>query len=618
MRPELLYQLKFISDLAEGPGGLPLFVLSDIERPENEAPRYRSRLCTWDRGLKFLTQGEAKSPKWKGGYIYFTRKVDKASQLFRLPLSGGEPEQITKFKAGVESYEPSPDGKSVALLSRGDYQAPKPDEPKVYTNWPYKFDGRGLLPARPRGLWLFSDAEPRLLAEGPEDIEELAWLPDSSGIVYVAPGSAKEKWSWLQRAYQVNLSGNKRELFGGIGPITGLEAEPAGKGLVYLAHAHEHGGGTELSLYYRPFGGEPLRLAEGSFRNSLNSDCRYGGYFQNPRFAPDGTVHLVATQQGVARLLRVTLSGEVEAVSAPDQSVAAFAFPGADPYLLCESFTSAPRLFKGAELLYDPNPDELGVVAAPQTISWTSPQGHTVSGWALLPEGAGPHPVVLYIHGGPHTAFGSALVHEFQCYRQAGLAVLYSNPRGSTGYGQAFANLNHRWGQDDEADLMGFLDYALATLPLDASRVGVAGGSYGGFMTNWLCARFPGRFRAAVTDRSICNWTSFFGASDIGPRFTYLELGAAPWQDPEVLWQKSPLRLAHQAKTPTLVVHSEQDHRCPVDQGETWYTVLLHQGVDAEFLRVPDEGHELSRSGRPDRRVRRLEAYLDWWERHLR
>jgi dipeptidyl aminopeptidase/acylaminoacyl peptidase len=136
-------------------------------------------------------------------------------------------------------------------------------------------------------------------------------------------------------------------------------------------------------------------------------------------------------------------------------------------------------------------------------------------------------------------------------------------------------------------------------------------------MTNWLTATHPRRFKAAVTDRSICNWMSFFGASDIGPRFASLELGASPWENPEVLWNKSPLKFVHQVKTPTLVVHSEQDHRCPIDQGETWYTLLLHKGVPTRFLRVPEESHELSRGGRPDRRVARLEAYLGWFRKYL-
>ncbi len=235
----------------------------------------------------------------------------------------------------------------------------------------------------------------------------------------------------------------------------------------------------------------------------------------------------------------------------------------------------------------------------------------------LLPEGKGPHPVILYIHGGPHTAFGNALMLQLQFFRAAGFALAYCNPRGSTGYGQDYMELGKRWGDIDEDDLLGFLDHVLAQFSLDAGRVAVAGGSYGGFMTNWLTANHPERFKAAVTDRSICNWTSFYGASDIGPRFTYLQLGARPWENPEVLWQKSPLSLAHMVQTPTLVVHSEQDHRCPIDQGETWYTVLLQKGVPTRFFRCPEEGHELSRAGRPDRRIARLSAYLDWFKTYL-
>ncbi|GEM87837.1 S9 family peptidase [Meiothermus granaticius] len=617
MNPELIYRLQFLSSLTEGPNGQPLFILTDIETPQNEPPRYRSRLATWDQGLRLLTQGEAKNPLWKGQAIYFLRKVEKAQQLFRLPLTGGEPEQITQLKAGVEGYKVSPDGSKIALLTRGDYQAPKPDEPRVYEDWPVKFDARGALPTQPREVWLLEGGQPRKLLGWPVDIEEVVWNSASDGLYLVAPGSKQEHWNDIQRAYWLDLEGRVAELFGGVGPISGLEPTPDG-GLAYLAHAYEHGGGTEARLYHRALNGEIRLLAQGSFLNTVNSDMRMGSGVQTPRVGPDGNLYAVVTEAGGARLLEVTPQGECSYLTEAHESILGYAFCGDELYTLSETSVHGARLVKNGEVLFDPNAETLTGLAQPQPVSYTAPEGHQVPGWVLMPEGEGPHPLILYIHGGPHTAFGHALMLQLQLFRAAGFAVAYANPRGSTGYGQEFAALEARWGEVDEADLLGFLERVLEAFPVDPNRVGVAGGSYGGYMTNWLTARHPDRFRAAVTDRSICNWFSFFGASDIGPRFTWLELGATPWERPEVLWQKSPLSLVHQVRTPTLVVHSEQDHRCPIDQGETWYTLLLQKGVPTRFFRVPEEGHELSRGGRPDRRVARLKAYLEWWNTHLK
>lgn len=616
MTTDLLYQLRFLSDLTEGPAGKPLFVYTDIEQPQKEPPRYRSRLATWDGELRLLTQGEAKAPFWRGNHIYFTRKVDKASQLFRLPLSGGEAEQVTQFKAGIEGYKVSPDGRRIALLTRGDYELPKPDEPRTFETWPVKFDGRGLLPEQPREVWLWENGETRPLVKLALDVEEVVWNVAGNGLFFTASGTPQERWSWIQRAYQVDLDGRANELFGGVGPIVGLEPTPDG-GLVYLAHAWERGGGTEHKLHYRGADGQVRLLAEGSFLNSVNSDMRIGAGPQAPKIGPDGRVYVVVTQEGSARLLAVTLEGQAEFVGSAEFSILGFAFCGNERYTLSENFTRGACLARQETVLFDPNEGVLPRLPTPKEVRYVAPEGHTVQGWVLLPEEEGPHPVILYIHGGPHTAFGNALMLQLQLFRAAGFAVVYCNPRGSTGYGQDFTDLGRRWGDIDEKDLLGFLDHVLGQFPLDSKRVAVAGGSYGGYMTNWLTARYPERFKAAVTDRSICNWMSFYGAADIGPRFTYLQLGAKPWENPEVLWQKSPLSLAHRVQTPTLVVHSEQDHRCPIDQGETWYTVLLQKGVPTRFFRVPEEGHELSRSGRPDRRMARLNAYLEWFKKYL-
>ena len=603
MAPEILLKLRFLSDLTPGPEGFPLFLLTDVQ--EGDPPRYRSRLALFDGALRFLTQEEAKKPRYAHPYVYFLRKVGEVQELFRLDLRGGEAERLTETP-GVLDYALGPGGEVFFLALK---EAPKPGSPRMYEGWPFKFDGRGLLPEGNVALYALEGGQKQLLLDRFPAPKEM--VPSPEGLYLVMAEDVQAQAEWRDTLYRLR-DGSLEKVYGGFGPIFALEWSP--EGLFFLGHAFERGGGTEARLYHLR-GGQARVLLEGSLHNSLNSDLRFGAHPQGPKWGGDG-VYVVRTEEGMARLYRVGLEGKAEVVAA-EGSVLSFAITERGLFFLTEDFTRPARL-EGPLGLFDPNEGVISPLAEPVYTQWPSPEGHRVPGWVLLPQGEGPHPLILYIHGGPHTAFGRAPMLEFQLFRQAGYAVAFCNPRGSTGYGQDFALLEGMWGERDERDLLGFLDHVLAHFPLDPARVGVAGGSYGGYMVNWLTARHPERFRAAVTDRGICNWFSFFGASDIGPRFTFMELFAKPWERPEVLWEKSPLRHVHQVRTPTLVVHSEQDHRCPIDQGETWYTALLHLGVKTRFFRVPEEGHELSRSGRPDRRIARLKTYLDWWRENLR
>ncbi len=600
MRPELLYKLRFLSGLAEGPRG-PLFLVTRIV--EGDPPRYETRLAAYEGGrVRYLTRGEARNPVWKGNFIYFLRKEGEVSQVFRLPLSGGEPEPVTEAKNGVLGF--AVDGRGRVLYWTPE-KRPKPDLPRVYEAWPFKFDGRGLLDESPVGVYL---GKKKLFSRLPP-LEEAVFGEDGA-IYFLAARDARARARWQGTLWKYE-DGEPKEVYTPGGMLHGLAAGPEGLALI---HFPVEEGGLFAELVYLPHGGAPRTLFRGHLGNSVNSDVRYGAYRQGPVFGGDGRVYFLVTEAGRGVLYRAEVGKEPERV-ATEKSVVAFAHGG--EALLVEDFDHGPRLVWRGREVYDPNALLKLSARRPEPFSYRAPGGHEVPGWVLLPEGKGPHPVILYIHGGPHTAFGEALMFEFQLFAAAGYAVVFGNPRGSTGYGEDYARLRGRWGEIDEADLLGLLDEALDRFPLDPGRVGVAGGSYGGYMTNWLTGRHPERFRAAVTDRSISNWLSFFGASDIGPPFARMQLFADPWRDPERLWEKSPLKYAHRVKAPTLVVHAEEDHRCPIDQGETWYTALLDRGVKARFFRVPGEGHELSRSGRPDRRAARLRAYLDWWREHL-
>jgi dipeptidyl aminopeptidase/acylaminoacyl peptidase len=244
----------------------------------------------------------------------------------------------------------------------------------------------------------------------------------------------------------------------------------------------------------------------------------------------------------------------------------------------------------------------------------TAPDGQQLHGFLVLPDGDGPHPVLLMIHGGPFTQYGWSLFDEAQVYADAGYAVVYTNPRGSSGYGSEYGKwIKGDVGSRSMADLMVLLDDALTRPELDGSRLGVLGGSHGGFMTSWIVGHSD-RFKAAVSERAVNAIDSFAGSSDIGWGFGY-DLYSA---NPAEWWEMSPLAYAEDITTPLLIIHSEHDWRCPLEQAQRMYVALRRRDAEVEMLLFPGEGHEMSRSGLPSHRVARFEAILEWFDRHLK
>jgi dipeptidyl aminopeptidase/acylaminoacyl peptidase len=243
----------------------------------------------------------------------------------------------------------------------------------------------------------------------------------------------------------------------------------------------------------------------------------------------------------------------------------------------------------------------------------TAPDGAGVHGWVIRPAGTGPFPVVLMVHGGPFAHYGWTLFDEAQVYAGAGYAVVMGNPRGSAGYGESHGRaIVGDFGNLDSMDVLALLDAALRDPDLDGDRVGVMGGSYGGFMTSWLVGHTD-RFRAAISERACNAFDSFEGSSDIGWAFVRHWNGT----DPERVAAQSPLSYVDRIRTPMLLIHSEQDWRCPIEQAQRLFVALKQRKVEVELLLFPGEGHELTRSGLPSHRVARFEAVLDWWRRHL-
>lgn len=257
----------------------------------------------------------------------------------------------------------------------------------------------------------------------------------------------------------------------------------------------------------------------------------------------------------------------------------------------------------------------------PEELTFKDKNGVEIYGWVMKPSNynsSEKYPAILDIHGGPKTVYGSCYFHEMQMWASMGYFVFFCNPVGGDGRGNEFLDIFGHYGDQDYKDIMQFTDVVLEQYPaIDKSRVGVTGGSYGGFMTNWIIGHTD-RFKAAASQRSISNWISFHNTSDIGYYFSPDQNLADPWENPEKLWEHSPLKYADNVKTPTLFIHSDEDYRCPLSEGMQMFTALKDHGVDARMCIFKGENHELSRSGKPKHRIRRLMEITQWFDKYLK
>ena len=401
-------------------------------------------------------------------------------------------------------------------------------------------------------------------------------------------------------------------------------AVAAGNGFIVVGSPFERYGLEEnYCLYYvDPAAGTISLLADADIyiNNSVICDCRYGKC-SNLRGNEDGAF-FITTQATTSQLYKVSLSGTIVPVVTREGCVDDFDLQGDDIVLTG---------------LYDMQPEEIyryslstgsmrqissfnsaalsgRYIAKPEHVSFRS-HGLDIDGWVLYPKDydpSGTWPGLLTIHGGPRMTFAPVFNHEMQVFANAGYFVFFCNPWGSSGRGNEFGDLRGRYGIPDYEDLMRFTDTVLDSFPqIDRSRIAVTGGSYGGFMTNWIVGHTD-RFRVAVTQRSISNWVSFCGYSDIGPYFGLDQTAATLYDGVERMWEHSPLKYADRVTTPTLFLHSDEDYRCGLPEGIQFYTALKNRGVPARFCLFRGENHDLSRTGKPRNRIKRLQEMLDW------
>lgn len=612
--PQSLLDLRFVSD-PQVCGARVAFVHSTPLQK-----KYVSNLYLWQDGqLLQLTHGEDQnnSPRFSpdGQKLAFISNRSGSSQVHLLDLQGGEARKLTALDASPWGLQWTPDGKALSFMAG----LKKADHETVFvtSSASYQFNAEGLLPEQPDQLHLFhlETGQQEVLTCTMVDIHDYQWLPDGSGVAYISAPTSQDLASARLCVYRQVLKGNPEQVMEATADFSQLSIQPDGSGFVVLRKDQSWHDGH---LYYYHWDGACKRLDEGfdyPAGNYVTGDALYGAYNTRAQWLDARTLLAIYTLGGSSGLFQVKLSGEVTPVLHHHARVmAGFHVSQGKVVFIEECATELPEVYLWETGVVTPVSQQGSLLVDWPILEPISLRVGNVEGWLLKPEQAGPLPVVLSIHGGPHMAYGHAFMHEFQMLAQQGYAVLYCNPRGSVGYGQSHSGaIQGRWGTIDAEDILSFLDGALAQFQeLDPERMAVVGGSYGGYMVNWLTAHTH-RFKRAITDRCVSNLVSFAGTSDIGFYFGQHEIGANPYTgDPAVLWDRSPIKHVSQVKTPTLVVHSEQDLRCALEQGQQWYHALKTLGIETRFVRFPEENHELSRSGRPDRRMVRLQEYLNW------
>lgn len=367
---------------------------------------------------------------------------------------------------------------------------------------------------------------------------------------------------------------------------------------------------------------------EDSVGSSVGSDCRYGSG-EVTRFV-DGKVYFLSTIRNASCLYCLDLDGHIEKLTDFEGSIDMFDTDGKTVYFVGMLNNKLQEVYrydlktKDLQQISSFNEDVLkGKYVASTNKMTIQSHGRDIDGWVLLPKDYDPtkkYPAILDIHGGPKTVYGEVFVHEMQYWANEGYFVFFCNPVGSDGRGNQFADIRGKYGTEDYDNLMDFTTEVLKAYPaIDQNKVAVTGGSYGGFMTNWIIGHTD-RFCAAASQRSISNWMSMYGTCDIGFFFAPDQMDADPFTDEgqSKMWWHSPLRYASNVKTPTLFIHSNEDYRCWIPEGMQMYTAITDLGVEARMCYFKGENHELSRSGKPLHRTRRLKEITDWFDAHCK
>ncbi|MEP7137557.1 MAG: S9 family peptidase [Chloroflexota bacterium] len=659
---EDLYRMQVLSSVRSAPDGE--HVVYTLQRVDRETESKYSNLWIVPTSLggeaRQFTYGDQNDvlPRWSpdGSQIAFLSKrsaKEKTPQIYLIPFSGGEARKLTSIDGEVRELQWSPDGKKLLCAVRKTDQAElerEQDEQKKklgvvarhYDRLFYKLDGEGYLPHERTHLWLIdvrTGKAKQLTDHAIWDEFNATFSPDGKSIAFFSNHASDPDLD----LYAIDLfilsadGGEPRKIKTPAGSKHLASFSPDGKLIAYI--------GTEgKGLDYR---NECLWVVPADGSKSAKNltekfDFEVSGMVINDFGTPETmapvwsnsgkTIYFQVGMHGSSMLKSIGVDGEnLRDVVGEGGMVSGFSFdkaqtkvayhygqmddPGQVHVREVESGTTRILTRINREVL---DRSDLSKV---EEVWFKGPDKNPLQGWIMKPPSFNPrkkYPSILYIHGGPLTQYGKLFMHEFEVLAAQGYVVCFCNPRGGKGYGEEHAGaIWGAWGSADYDDLMAWTDYVEKLPYIDSERMGVTGGSYGGYMTLWIIGHTK-RFQAAITDRCVSNFVSEWGSSDMNWTFEYEVEAEPPYKDFKKWWDMSPMKYIGNAKTPTLVQHYENDLRCPIEQGEQVFVALKRLGVDTEFVRYPDEFHGMSRTGRTDRRIERIKHILRWFDKYLK
>lgn len=649
-------KFRFMGDLKSSPSGDALF--ARIGRVREDGRAYETALARFSGGkMQPLTQWDVKQYAFadeRTVYFLSDRPAKSAADqpektsapktaIWMLSLEGGEAQLLVDlpysikaiYPAGgdvlllLENYDPA--WSSYAELDEQERSAlcakrKEEEDYLVFDEIPFWHNGVGVTNKRRTRLARYDlkTGAYRRITDAYVDVDALHLDGKRSRAVFTACGYTDK----APRTNSVMLYSIETDTLEDITPLLGCRYDFAaffGEDIIALQNDMRILGINQnpAVLLFSPADKRVLHRTEPdlSFWSSVGSDVRLIG---GPSYATDGErFYLLSTKEHCAQVFSFDRDLSMQQLTHAEGSIDAIACSGETLYAVALLEQHLQELYEIKDGTLIPCTHENTAlddtyVARPTPIAFDQGEGKGL-GWILLPKDFSAResiPVILDIHGGPKTVYGTVYYHEMQYWAGLGYAVIFANPRGSDGYGDHFSDIRGRYGEVDYEDLMHFVDAALSEYPtLDPRRLYVTGGSYGGFMTNWIIGH-TNRFRAAASQRSIANWISMWGTTDIGYDFAADQTAGDVWEDMEAMWRQSPMRYAQRVTTPTLFIHSDEDYRCYMVEAMQMFTALKYHGCESRMVVFKGENHELSRSGKPHHRVRRLREITTWFAEH--